>query len=179
MVRQNQLYPSVSRAVRSLRCLLPWLDTRQSFCFTNFENGKCSVPKAFNTTKAKCCCSKMPGEGWGDPCELCPKDDEGENNGRENPPVTTWRARLYLQIELSIVPEAAAWRDLRQRLHTCSMYSEIAHLPFLPKHWHHLCSEDWTAEAGAEDARRGWKLNVTWCHKSQVGGADAYLGERT
>ncbi|XP_036266053.1 fibrillin-2 isoform X3 [Pipistrellus kuhlii] len=51
-------------------------DTRQSFCFTNFENGKCSVPKAFNTTKAKCCCSKMPGEGWGDPCELCPKDDE-------------------------------------------------------------------------------------------------------
>lgn len=54
-----------------------FLDTRQSFCFTNFENGKCSVPKAFNTTKAKCCCSKMPGEGWGDPCELCPKEEEG------------------------------------------------------------------------------------------------------
>lgn len=53
------------------------LDTRQSFCFTNFENGKCSLPKAFNTTKAKCCCSKMPGEGWGDPCELCPKEEEG------------------------------------------------------------------------------------------------------
>uniref|UniRef100_A0A803TRF1 Fibrillin-2 n=1 Tax=Anolis carolinensis TaxID=28377 RepID=A0A803TRF1_ANOCA len=51
-------------------------DTRQSFCFTNFENGKCSIPKAFNTTKAKCCCSKMPGEGWGDPCELCPKEGE-------------------------------------------------------------------------------------------------------
>ncbi|XP_032070485.1 fibrillin-2 [Thamnophis elegans] len=51
-------------------------DTRQSFCFTNFENGKCSVPKASNTTKAKCCCSKMPGEGWGDPCELCPKEEE-------------------------------------------------------------------------------------------------------
>ncbi|XP_054253822.1 fibrillin-2 isoform X1 [Indicator indicator] len=51
-------------------------DARQSFCFTNFENGKCSVPKAFNTTKAKCCCSKMPGEGWGDPCELCPKEEE-------------------------------------------------------------------------------------------------------
>lgn len=63
--------------------MLSRLDTRQSFCFTNFENGKCSVPKAFNTTKAKCCCSKMPGEGWGDPCELCPKDDEGESNGRE------------------------------------------------------------------------------------------------
>lgn len=22
----------------------------------------------------------MPGEGWGDPCELCPKDDEGKSN---------------------------------------------------------------------------------------------------
>ncbi|XP_042178990.1 fibrillin-2b isoform X2 [Oncorhynchus tshawytscha] len=51
-------------------------DTRESFCFTRFESGKCSVPKAFNTTKAKCCCSKMPGEGWGDPCELCPRDSE-------------------------------------------------------------------------------------------------------
>ncbi|XP_074783839.1 fibrillin-2-like [Athene noctua] len=49
-------------------------DTRQSFCFTRFDNGKCSVPKAFNTTKARCCCSKMPGEGWGDPCELCPQE---------------------------------------------------------------------------------------------------------
>ncbi|XP_043562346.1 fibrillin-2-like [Chiloscyllium plagiosum] len=45
-------------------------DTRKSFCFTKFENGKCSVAKPANTTKAKCCCSKMPGEGWGDPCEL-------------------------------------------------------------------------------------------------------------
>ncbi|XP_078142364.1 fibrillin-2 [Centroberyx gerrardi] len=48
-------------------------DTRKSYCFTRFENGKCSVPQAFNTTKAKCCCSNMPKEGWGDPCELCPK----------------------------------------------------------------------------------------------------------
>ncbi|PNI18364.1 FBN3 isoform 4 [Pan troglodytes] len=49
-------------------------DTRQSFCFTRFEAGKCSVPKAFNTTKTRCCCSKRPGEGWGDPCELCPQE---------------------------------------------------------------------------------------------------------
>uniref|UniRef100_A0A674K3X4 Fibrillin 3 n=1 Tax=Terrapene triunguis TaxID=2587831 RepID=A0A674K3X4_9SAUR len=54
-------------------------DTRQSFCFTRFDNGKCSVPKAFNTTKARCCCSKMPGEGWGDPCELCPQEGNGRN----------------------------------------------------------------------------------------------------
>ncbi|XP_008048410.1 fibrillin-3, partial [Carlito syrichta] len=50
------------------------LDTRQSFCFTRFEAGKCSVPKAVNTTKTRCCCSKRPGEGWGDPCELCPRE---------------------------------------------------------------------------------------------------------
>ncbi|XP_077462687.1 fibrillin-2b [Stigmatopora argus] len=55
-------------------------DTRESFCFTKFEVGKCSVPKAFNTTKAKCCCSKMPGEGWGLPCELCPRETEAAFN---------------------------------------------------------------------------------------------------
>lgn len=22
----------------------------------------------------------MPGEGWGDPCELCPKEEEGSKN---------------------------------------------------------------------------------------------------
>uniref|UniRef100_A0A8C2EZW0 Fibrillin 2b n=1 Tax=Cyprinus carpio TaxID=7962 RepID=A0A8C2EZW0_CYPCA len=51
-------------------------DTRESFCFTRFEAGKCSVPKPLNTTKAKCCCSLLPGEGWGDPCELCPRETE-------------------------------------------------------------------------------------------------------
>ncbi|TKS74624.1 Fibrillin-1 MP340 [Collichthys lucidus] len=55
-------------------------DTRESFCFTKFEAGKCSVPKASNTTKAKCCCSKMPGEGWGLPCELCPRMTEAAFN---------------------------------------------------------------------------------------------------
>ncbi|XP_030289360.1 fibrillin-2b isoform X1 [Sparus aurata] len=55
-------------------------DTRESFCFTKFDAGKCSVPKALNTTKAKCCCSKMPGEGWGLPCELCPRDTEAAFN---------------------------------------------------------------------------------------------------
>ncbi|KAL1266091.1 hypothetical protein QQF64_001766, partial [Cirrhinus molitorella] len=51
-------------------------DTRESFCFTRFESGKCSVPQAFNTSKAKCCCSIMAKEGWGDPCELCPKEQD-------------------------------------------------------------------------------------------------------
>lgn len=57
-------------------------DTRQSFCFTHFEAGKCSVPKAFNTTKTRCCCSQRPGEGWNDPCELCPQEGSGEHPPR-------------------------------------------------------------------------------------------------
>ncbi|GAA6104086.1 fibrillin-2b [Tachysurus ichikawai] len=51
-------------------------DTRTSFCFTRFEAGKCSVPKPQNISKADCCCSLMPGEGWGDPCELCPQENQ-------------------------------------------------------------------------------------------------------
>lgn len=43
------------------------------FLLHPFRDGKCSVPKAFNTTKARCCCSQRPGEGWNDPCELCPQ----------------------------------------------------------------------------------------------------------
>uniref|UniRef100_A0AAQ4NYK2 Fibrillin 2b n=1 Tax=Gasterosteus aculeatus aculeatus TaxID=481459 RepID=A0AAQ4NYK2_GASAC len=60
-------------------------DTRESFCFTKFEAGKCSVPKYLNNTKAKCCCSKMPGEGWGLPCELCPRESEDMNECLDNP----------------------------------------------------------------------------------------------
>lgn len=67
----------VSRIFQFDLCFFISADTRESFCFTKFEAGKCSVPKAFNTTKAKCCCSKMPGEGWGLPCELCPRETEG------------------------------------------------------------------------------------------------------
>ncbi|MGH0134419.1 UNVERIFIED_CONTAM: hypothetical protein FKN15_030693 [Acipenser sinensis] len=51
-------------------------DIRVNFCFTKFENGKCFAAKAKNTTKSACCCSAMPGEGWGSPCEICPKQNE-------------------------------------------------------------------------------------------------------
>ncbi|XP_067327502.1 fibrillin-1 isoform X1 [Anolis sagrei] len=50
-------------------------DQRISYCFTKFEEGKCSVPKSRNHSKQDCCCS-MNGEGWGDPCELCPQEGE-------------------------------------------------------------------------------------------------------
>ncbi|CAM9897004.1 unnamed protein product [Lampetra planeri] len=53
-------------------------DVRVNYCFSEFAQGKCSTPKPFNTSKAGCCCSMMPGDGWGDPCEPCPKQNEEE-----------------------------------------------------------------------------------------------------
>lgn len=32
----------------------------------------------------------MPGEGWGDPCELCPKDDEGKSSEIKKPLSTSF-----------------------------------------------------------------------------------------
>ncbi|XP_073320826.1 fibrillin-1 isoform X2 [Pagrus major] len=53
------------------------LDIRVNYCYTKFENGRCQAPKPQNTSKDACCCSPMPGQGWGDPCEICPsKTDE-------------------------------------------------------------------------------------------------------
>uniref|UniRef100_A0A3Q3EIF5 Fibrillin-1 n=1 Tax=Labrus bergylta TaxID=56723 RepID=A0A3Q3EIF5_9LABR len=53
------------------------LDIRVSYCYTKFENGRCQAPKPQNTTKEVCCCTGMPGQGWGDPCEICPTKGEG------------------------------------------------------------------------------------------------------
>uniref|UniRef100_A0A8C2I4K8 Fibrillin 1 n=1 Tax=Cyprinus carpio TaxID=7962 RepID=A0A8C2I4K8_CYPCA len=67
----------------SYRCICPpgyFLQNDRSrhhyYCYTKFENGRCQAPKPFNTTKDVCCCSVMPGQGWGDPCEICPSPEE-------------------------------------------------------------------------------------------------------
>lgn len=54
-------------------------DFRVNYCYTKFESGRCQAPKPLNTTKEVCCCTGMPGQGWGDPCEICPSKGEGEH----------------------------------------------------------------------------------------------------
>ena len=52
-------------------------DVRVNYCFTKFENGRCLAPKPQNMSKEACCCTGMPGQGWGDPCEICPSKGDG------------------------------------------------------------------------------------------------------
>ncbi|KAM7158532.1 fibrillin-1 [Molossus nigricans] len=70
----------------SFRCLCPdgfslsstgrrCQDLRMSYCYAKFEGGKCSSPKSRNHSKQECCCA-LKGEGWGDPCELCPTEPD-------------------------------------------------------------------------------------------------------
>ncbi|KAJ8252437.1 hypothetical protein COCON_G00217490 [Conger conger] len=55
-------------------------DVRVNYCFSKFENGVCQSAQPSNTTKARCCCSMLPGQGWGNPCEICPTmEEEGYN----------------------------------------------------------------------------------------------------
>lgn len=54
-------------------------DLRMSYCYAKFEGGKCSSPKSRNHSKQECCCA-LKGEGWGDPCELCPTEPDGKSN---------------------------------------------------------------------------------------------------
>ena len=55
-------------------------DIRVNYCYTKFDNGRCLAPKPQNTSKAACCCTGMPGQGWGDPCEICPSKGEGRHS---------------------------------------------------------------------------------------------------
>ena len=34
------------------------------------------MPKSRNHSKQECCCA-LKGQGWGDPCELCPEEADG------------------------------------------------------------------------------------------------------
>nr|XP_061796796.1 fibrillin-1-like [Nerophis lumbriciformis] len=83
------MFGTCSNTEGSFTCLCPegfqlsasgrrCLDVRINYCYTKFENGHCQVPKPQNTSKEECCCTGMPGQGWGDPCEICPgKTEEG------------------------------------------------------------------------------------------------------
>ncbi|XP_069078600.1 fibrillin-1 [Pleurodeles waltl] len=51
------------------------IDLRASFCFSKFDEGRCSSPKPKNHTKQECCCA-IYGAGWGDPCEICPVEGD-------------------------------------------------------------------------------------------------------
>uniref|UniRef100_A0A672H6I1 Fibrillin-1 n=1 Tax=Salarias fasciatus TaxID=181472 RepID=A0A672H6I1_SALFA len=57
------------------------LDIRVNYCYTKFDK-VCLAPKPQNTSKEQCCCSNMAGQGWGDPCELCPTPDQGVYSSR-------------------------------------------------------------------------------------------------
>ena len=49
-------------------------DTRRGLCYTQVRNGKCSNPSFTAVTKSTCCCMEdNSNNGWGYPCEVCPK----------------------------------------------------------------------------------------------------------
>ena len=48
-------------------------DVRVGYCFGKFDEDGCTSPKARQMTKSVCCCTM--GAGWGDPCELCPRQN--------------------------------------------------------------------------------------------------------
>lgn len=60
-------------------CSFQLQDVRVNYCYTKFENGRCQAPKPANTSKEACCCTGMAGQGWGDPCEICPIKGEGDS----------------------------------------------------------------------------------------------------
>lgn len=51
-------------------------DVRVGYCFEKFGEDGCTSPKARQMRKSVCCCTM--GAGWGDPCELCPRQNTCE-----------------------------------------------------------------------------------------------------
>eukprot|EP00795_Rhopilema_esculentum_P005941 gene5941-11289_t len=52
------------------------VDVRKGVCFAKVEGNRCAKATAFQVTKSTCCCSM--NAGWGDPCDLCPKEGTKE-----------------------------------------------------------------------------------------------------
>ncbi|KXJ14695.1 Fibrillin-2 [Exaiptasia diaphana] len=61
-------------------------DIRKNFCFNTVDENGCTKPRDTLVTKSACCCTK--GQGWGDPCELCPQPDSkgGNTHAKRNSP---------------------------------------------------------------------------------------------
>ncbi|KAG9337036.1 hypothetical protein JZ751_029895, partial [Albula glossodonta] len=90
------VFGTCSNTAGSFKCLCPsgfqlsssgtkCVDIRVNYCYTKFENGRCQSPQPLNSTKAMCCCSTLPGQGWGDPCEICPTMEEDVDECAANP----------------------------------------------------------------------------------------------
>lgn len=111
-------------------CFCQWQDVRVNYCYTKFENGRCQAPKPTNTSKEACCCTGMPGQGWGDPCEICPIKGESESASswplkHQNQPRSSCsrRACFFLPLQRPILffavsKDTSKWtmmRDLKVR----------------------------------------------------------------
>ncbi|XP_052832468.1 fibrillin-2, partial [Octopus bimaculoides] len=54
-------------------------DTRRGLCYTQVHRGQCSNPSYSPMTKSTCCCTEdNANNGWGTPCEICPKPNDRE-----------------------------------------------------------------------------------------------------
>lgn len=52
-------------------------DTRRGLCYTQVRRGQCSNPSFTAVTKSTCCCMEdNSNNGWGYPCEVCPKSGD-------------------------------------------------------------------------------------------------------
>ncbi|CAI9740245.1 fibrillin-2-like, isoform X2 [Octopus vulgaris] len=52
-------------------------DTRRGLCYTQVHRGQCSNPSYSPMTKSTCCCTEdNANNGWGTPCEICPKPND-------------------------------------------------------------------------------------------------------
>nr|XP_039274602.1 fibrillin-2-like isoform X1 [Styela clava] len=54
-------------------------DEREAFCYRYYNESsfQCTEQLPFNVTKKLCCCTGQIGQGWNNPCEVCPIPGDG------------------------------------------------------------------------------------------------------